>query len=453
MYYSILSSDQRHVADHFQLGLYRQVEALACLVHCNGPDKHHSFFQDLLTLKTFPSDVIVSEFIRFSNASNGGLVMSLGKAIRHRAHWLKPYLKAEMLYGLRVLLSIIEDANSGVLSKTNAVKKLKGVKFAGDLTINHLFAVAVQRGLIVPREFLTTPIVAETLCNAVRKKVFHGDKEMNNDRIRKATEMATEKIGLNMLGGEHALCESVRAEKKTPTPGTDVYFKAQDFVWISSDHHGDNGIISELRYGSKRAILRPEDKDRNAFHELHREDSNPVRHQWWIPEPDRMECLSHFVKECLASNCNPLEVLHPSANARDGAKKDEERELWKKYVTTPSNKINVDSLPREVRQLHKASSSSTKKISKVLPGRVKRKAAITKEKSTTKRSKNVSGLSENLSGKHSAKRNTVATNDVSLLIPMRQSKRQIESPQGIQANMPQKGTPLLLLTSMLVTVQ
>jgi hypothetical protein len=86
MYYSILSSDQRHIADHFQLGLYHQVKALACLVHCNGPDKHHSFFQDLLTLKTFPSDVIVLEFIRFSNASNGGLVMSLGKAIRHRAH-------------------------------------------------------------------------------------------------------------------------------------------------------------------------------------------------------------------------------------------------------------------------------------------------------------------------------------------------------------------------------
>jgi hypothetical protein len=236
---------------------------------------------------------------------------------------MKPYLKAEMLYGLRVLLSIIEDANSGVLSKINAYKKLKGVKFAGNLTGNHLFAVAVLRGLIVPREFLSTPIVAETLCNAVRKTVFHGDKEMTNDRIRKATEMATEKIGLNMLGGEHALCESVRAEKKTSSPGTDLYFKAQDFVWISSDHHGDNGIITELRYGSKKAIIRPDDKDRNAFHQLHQEDSNPVQHQWWIPEPNRMDCLSHFVKECLANNGNPLQVMHSSANGRDNANKDE----------------------------------------------------------------------------------------------------------------------------------
>jgi hypothetical protein len=39
MYYSILCSNHRHVAAHFNLGLYQQVEALACLVHCNGPDK------------------------------------------------------------------------------------------------------------------------------------------------------------------------------------------------------------------------------------------------------------------------------------------------------------------------------------------------------------------------------------------------------------------------------
>jgi hypothetical protein len=218
-----------------------------------------------------------------------------------------------------------------------------------------------------------------------------------------------------MLGGEHALCESVRAEKKTSSPGTDLYFKAQDFVWISSDHHGDNGIITELRYGSKKAIVRPEDKDRNAFHQLHREDSNPVQHQWWIPEPNRMDCLSHFVKECLANNGNPLQVMHSSANGRDNANKDEGRELWKKYVTMPSNKINVDSLPKEVRQLHKASSTwewgkkeingNPKKISKILHGRGKRKAAVTtKEKSTTKRSKKVGGVSKILSNKHPAKK-------------------------------------------------
>jgi hypothetical protein len=47
----------------------------------------------------------------------------------------------------------------------------------------NLFAVAVQRGLILPREYLTWPVIATTLCNAVRKRLFHGDSNMSNERI------------------------------------------------------------------------------------------------------------------------------------------------------------------------------------------------------------------------------------------------------------------------------
>ena len=47
MYYSLFCSDHRKVADHFQLGLVRRVEAWSCLIYCNGPDKHHQFFQHL----------------------------------------------------------------------------------------------------------------------------------------------------------------------------------------------------------------------------------------------------------------------------------------------------------------------------------------------------------------------------------------------------------------------
>jgi hypothetical protein len=115
IYYSILCSDQHHVTDHFQLGLYHQVKAWACLVLCNGPDKYHTFFQHLLTLQKLPTDVIVAKFIRYCNASVGGSVMSKGKGVHHRPHWLRPYLTAEMLYGLRVLLLILEEANAGVL--------------------------------------------------------------------------------------------------------------------------------------------------------------------------------------------------------------------------------------------------------------------------------------------------------------------------------------------------
>ena len=70
--------------------------------------------------------------------------MSNGKGVHHLPHWMKPYLKAEMLYGLCILLSIVEDSNSGEISKEEAIKRLKEVKHVGDLLGNHLFAVAIQ---------------------------------------------------------------------------------------------------------------------------------------------------------------------------------------------------------------------------------------------------------------------------------------------------------------------
>ena len=183
LYYSIFCSGHRHVTDTFQLGIYRQIEALACLLHCNGPDKYHIYFQHLLNVAKLPTDVLCADFIRYCNDSVGGSVMSKGEGVRHRAHWMKPYLKAEMLYGLRVLLSIVDEANAGVLSKDGAVKRLKQVKLAGELTGNHLFAVAVLRGLVTPRDFLTMPVVAKTLCNAVRKTLFDENKNMTDERI------------------------------------------------------------------------------------------------------------------------------------------------------------------------------------------------------------------------------------------------------------------------------
>jgi hypothetical protein len=97
--------------------------------------------------------------------------MSEGPGRRHRSHWIKPYLKAEMVYGLQVLLFIVQEVNSGTMSKKEA-EKIQEVKFAGDLTGNHLFAVGVLRGLIVNHQFLKEPIVALTLCNAVRKRLL-----------------------------------------------------------------------------------------------------------------------------------------------------------------------------------------------------------------------------------------------------------------------------------------
>ena len=124
MYYSLFCSNYRKVADHFQLGLVRRVEALACLIYVNGPEKHHQFFQHLLQLDTLPSEPLPVQFITYCLDHAGGSVMSRKDATRHRPHWMKPILKVELMYGLRVLLSIVEDVNNGELTVQETVKRI-----------------------------------------------------------------------------------------------------------------------------------------------------------------------------------------------------------------------------------------------------------------------------------------------------------------------------------------
>ena len=83
MYYSLFCSGQRKVADRFQLGLVRCVEALGCLIYVNGPDKHHQFFQHLLTLDELPSEPLPAQFVAYCAKHAGGSVMSIGNGRRH----------------------------------------------------------------------------------------------------------------------------------------------------------------------------------------------------------------------------------------------------------------------------------------------------------------------------------------------------------------------------------
>jgi hypothetical protein len=62
--------------------------------------------------------------------------------------------------------------------------------------------------------------------------------DMSNERIRKGTEMASKKLGMHLLAGEHALCESVRE-----AVGNDAYHRNQDFVWISDDRTKSNKTL------------------------------------------------------------------------------------------------------------------------------------------------------------------------------------------------------------------
>jgi hypothetical protein len=318
-----------------------------------------------------PTDVVGAEFIQYCITKEGGKsVMSKGEGIRHQPHWRSPYLKAEMLYGLRVLLSVIDDVNSGHVCREDAFKRIKEIKWVGDLMANHLFAVGVLRGIIGTHELLTFPEVATTLCSAVRKRLFDNNNGMTDDRIRKATARISENLGHNLLGGEHGLCEAMRAFKEN-RPGNDGYHRDQDFVWISTDYECEESIIMEVIKG-RATKYRKEEDDLSSVRTLPRDDSSKVKHRWWIPEPNKNACLKHFVKECLSNGSNPMEVVHPSAVGRSKSSKVEELELWNKYITAPGNRINMTSLPPNLRNVKKGTKSTlqlTKMIVKRQPAK------------------------------------------------------------------------------------
>jgi hypothetical protein len=77
--------------------------------------------------------------------------MSVKNGKRHWCHWMKPFLKAKLVYGLRVLLSIVEDANKEEFTVEETVKHIgMEVKYASNLVTNHLLTVAVLSGLLRP---------------------------------------------------------------------------------------------------------------------------------------------------------------------------------------------------------------------------------------------------------------------------------------------------------------
>ena len=61
-------------------------------------------------------------------------------------------------------------------------------------------------------------------------------------------------------------------------------------------------------------------------------DLNPVKHQWWLPNPNQTECLAHFVKECLSTSSNIMEVLHSSAKGSMASSIKEQQKKWQQYI-------------------------------------------------------------------------------------------------------------------------
>jgi hypothetical protein len=124
-----------------------------------------------------------------------------------------------------------------------------------------------------------------------------------------------------MLAGEHALYEAVHKSKGNDA-GKDAFYEGQDLVWVE-DTLDNNEIIKEIQQGMKRPMHRTKCDDRNTLESLHQEDTNKVKHRWWIPPPDKTACLVHFVKECYSNGSDPLEVLAPSASSLGRSGKDE----------------------------------------------------------------------------------------------------------------------------------
>jgi hypothetical protein len=176
--------------------------------------------------------------------------------------------------------------------------------------------------------------------------------------------MASENLSLTLLAGEHALCESARAARacasarvakarvKKDTSGKDGYQREQDFFWIPSTKNNgeDMCVINYLRHG-KKIVSRSEERDRQSIEETPCGDYNQVKHKWWIPPPNRHDCLAHFVNECLQSNSDPFEMMHSSSKGSTSSSEKEKKSCWTKYVTKKSNKINIDALPLAIRTM------------------------------------------------------------------------------------------------------
>ena len=110
-------------------------------------------------------------------------------------------------------------------------------------------------------------------------------------------------------------------------------------------------MITEIRRG-RRIIYRTEESDCHDYEALDHVDYTMIKHRWWLPKPDRTDCLVHFVKECISSGSDQMEVLYSSKKGKESTSVEEKRMLWKNYVTKASNKIDTSKLPIEFRSIH-----------------------------------------------------------------------------------------------------
>jgi hypothetical protein len=372
-YYSVLNSDMEKLTNRFRLGLYRRIECLACILYSNGPDRLHAFFVHLLTLERFPYDMIPFVFIEHCLKSLSGSVYSTSSARRQSdTYWTKPHLKAELAYGLRILLSIIEEVNDGTLSKTGAEVKAKEIVLCNGEKMNELFAMAVLQGLIVPRIFLLQPTITGRLCQSIRKKLFENDSDMTNTRIQSCIKQAANKSGCNLLAAEYALQGWVGFA----ATADDMLVFDQSFVWMPISKVAEDGII-HLHSADGIRSERTEKTDRMNYQQIKRDNGYGVYFHWWRSTPNKSDCVLDYVADCKKFNdwlafrhgqahdddyLSPTQMLAPAVSRRLDAKT--EKKYWRKFINKKSNNIDFGRIciPMYRTELLQSDSSSTELI-------------------------------------------------------------------------------------------
>ncbi|MCK7498890.1 MAG: hypothetical protein MZW92_56355 [Comamonadaceae bacterium] len=345
-YYSLFCSDMERVSRKFGLTLYRQIECLACLLFTNGADRIHLFFDHLLTLHQFPKDLVPYEFIQYCHRSSRGSVYSSFMATRYKETWTEPYPKAELAFALRVLLSIIVDANNGRLTKTEADKEGRQIYLCDGRKLNEMFAVAVLRGLIVPREFILQPIITGTFCKAVRDTIFKGDSGMNNTRIRGALENPSSSY--SVFDREHVLTECIRSRRPMfwAENTADVFVAGQSFFWtnasfLSMKSRSTIDIIRVQSTGSGSVCKeRTSEQDMKAFESISVTQNASVFHRWWEPQCNRDDCVLHFMEECNNGGVPCTELLFPNLQQRTANRNNGEVH-WRKYISRVKMNANI----------------------------------------------------------------------------------------------------------------
>jgi hypothetical protein len=107
-----------------------------------------------------------------------------------------------------------------------------------------------------------------------------------------------------------------------------------------------------------------------------------------------MDCLAHFVKECLANNSDPLEVMYSSSNGSDNSSPEERKAMWKNMLQWHQTKSTLTPYHWKCITFTKFPQVASKEKPNKHNTRRKRKAVIMMEKTTAKRGNNVKAPSK-----------------------------------------------------------